>query len=333
MDMTTYKLAVIPGPGIGGEVVPEAVRLLESTDLNFDCRYFEIGFEVWKKTGSPVPDDVLAGVRETQACLFGATTTPVGVPGYKSAIIMLRRALGLYANVRPAKSYPTQKGMKDVDLVIVRENTEGMYSGWEFALPDSAYTIRVITRKATERIARFAFELAMKRRKKVTIVTKANVLRVSDGLFLEVAQKVAEDYPDVEVEEAFVDVTAMRLVLKPQIFDVIVTSNLFGDILSDESAGLVGGLGLAPSANIGDDYALFEPVHGSAPRLAGKDIANPMAAIMASKMMLDYFGENRWAERIEKAIVSVLEEGKVLTPDLGGSSSTKQVTDAIIDVL
>jgi len=331
--MTTYKLAVIPGPGIGGEVVPEAVRLLESTDLNFDCRYFEIGFEVWQKTGTPVPDDVLAGVRETQACLFGATTTPVGVPGYKSAIIMLRRALGLYANVRPAKSYPTQKGMKDVDLVIVRENTEGMYRGWEFKLPDSAYTIRVISRTATERITRFAFELAMKRRKKVTVVTKANVLRVSDGLFLEVARKVAEDYPDVEVEEAFVDVTAMRLILKPTIFDVIVTSNLFGDILSDESAGLVGGLGLAPSANIGTDYALFEPVHGSAPRLAGKNIANPMAAIMASKMMLDYLGENSWAERIENAIVSVLKEGKVLTPDLGGSSSTEQVTDAIIDAL
>lgn len=333
MDMTTYNIAVIPGPGIGGEVVPEAVRLLESTDLTFDCRYFEIGFEVWKKTGTPVPDDVLAGVRETQACLFGATTTPVGVPGYKSAIIMLRRSLGLYANVRPAKSYSTHKGMKDIDLVIVRENTEGMYSGWEFRLPESAYTMRVITRKATERITRFAFELAMKRRKKVTVVTKANVLRVSDGLFLEVARKVAEDYPDVEVEEAFVDVTAMRLVLKPTIFDVIVTSNLFGDILSDESAGLVGGLGLAPSANIGTNYALFEPVHGSAPRLAGKNIANPMAAIMASKMMLDYLGENRWAERIENAIISVLEEGKFLTPDLGGSSSTKQVTDAIIDAL
>jgi isopropylmalate/isohomocitrate dehydrogenase-like protein len=333
MDMTTYKLAVIPGPGIGGEVVPEAVRLLESTDLTFDCRYFEIGYEVWQKTGSPVPDDILAGIRQTQACLFGATTTPVGVPGYKSAIITLRRALGLYANVRPAKSYPTQKGMKDVDLVIVRENTEGMYSGWEFELPDSAYTVRVITRKATERIARFAFELAMKRRKKVTVVTKANVLRVSDGLFLEVARKVADDYPEVEVEEAFVDVTAMRLILKPHIFDVIVTSNLFGDILSDEAAGLVGGLGLAPSANIGADYALFEPVHGSAPRLAGKGIANPMAAIMASKMMLDYLGETSWAERIENAIVTVLEEGKVLTPDLGGSSSTTQVTDAIINAL
>jgi isopropylmalate/isohomocitrate dehydrogenase-like protein len=331
--MTTYKLAVIPGPGIGAEVISETVRLLESTDLSFDCRYFEVGYEVWQKTGSPVPDDVLAGISKTQACLFGATTTPVGVPGYKSAIITLRTALGLYANVRPAKSYPNQKGMNDVDLVIVRENTEGMYSGWEFELPDSAYTIRVITRKATERITRFAFELAMKRRKKVTIVTKANVLRKSDGLFLEVARKVAENYPDVEVDEAFVDVTAMRLILKPNIFDVIVTSNLFGDILSDESAGLVGGLGLAPSANIGADYALFEPVHGSAPRLAGKGIANPMAAILASKMMLEYLGENRWAERIENAIVNVLNEGKVLTPDLGGSSSTTQVTDAIIDAL
>lgn len=331
--MTTYKLAVIPGPGIGAEVVPEAVRLLNSTDLTFDCRYFEIGYEVFKKTGTPVPDDVLAGVRKTQACLFGATTTPVGVPGYKSAIITLRRALGLYANVRPAKSYPNQKGMKDVDLVIVRENTEGMYSGMEFELPDSAYTLRVITRKATEQITRFAFDLAMKRNKKVTVVTKANVLRKSDGLFLEVSRNVAKDYPDVEVEEAFVDVTAMRLILKPKIFDVIVTSNLFGDILSDEAAGLVGGLGLAPSANIGTDYALFEPVHGSAPRLAGKNIANPMATFLASKMMLDYLGENKWAQRIENAIVTVLKEGKVLTPDLGGSSSTTQVTDAIIDAL
>jgi len=331
--MTTYKLAVIPGPGIGAEVVPEAVRLLESTDLTFDCRYMEIGYEVFKKTGTPVPDEVLTEIRKTQACLFGATTTPVGVLGYKSAIITLRRALGLYANVRPAKSYPIQKSMKDVDLVIVRENTEGLYSGMEFELPDSAYTLRVITRKATELITRFAFDLAMKRRKKVTVVTKANVLRKSDGLFLEVSRKVAEDYPDVEVEEFFVDVTAMKLVLKPHIFDVIVTSNLFGDILSDEAAGLVGGLGLAPSANIGADYALFEPVHGSAPRLAGRGIANPMAAILASKMMLDYLGENRWAERVEKAVVSVLEEGKVLTPDLGGSSSTKQVTDAIINAL
>ncbi len=331
--MTTYKLAVIPGPGIGAEVVPEAIRVLESTDLKFDCRYLEVGYDVWLKTGSPVPDDVLAEIWKTQACLFGATTTPVGVPGYKSAIITLRNALGLYANVRPAKSYPNTKSMKNVDLVVVRENTEGMYSGWEFEMPDSAYTVRVITRKATERITRFAFDLALKRNKKVTIVTKANVLRKSDGLFLEVARKVAKDYPSVEVEEAFVDVTAMRLILKPNIFDVIVTSNLFGDILSDEAAGLVGGLGLAPSANIGADYALFEPVHGSAPALAGRGIANPMAAILASKMMLDYFGESFWAERIENAIISVLNEAKVLTPDLGGSSSTTALTDSIINAL
>lgn len=331
--MGNYKLAVIPGPGIGAEVISEAIRLLKSTDLKFDFNYFEIGYEVFKKTGNPVPDYVLAGIRKTQACLFGATTTPVGVSGYKSAIITLRRALGLYANVRPAKTYPIAKSMKDVDLVIVRENTEGMYSGMEFELFDSAYTIRVITRKATERITRFAFDLAMKRNKKVTVVTKANVLRKSDGLFLEVTREIAKDYPDVEVEEAFVDVTAMRLILKPKIFDVILTSNLFGDILSDEAAGLVGGLGLAPSANIGEDYALFEPVHGSAPRLAGKGIANPMAAMLASKMMLDYFGEKRWADRIENAIITVLKQKKVLTPDLGGNSSTTQVTDAIIDKL
>ena len=329
MDMT-YRIAVIPGPGIGGEVIPETVRLLESTDLKFDFSYMEVGYEVFKKTGTPVPDDILAKMRKTQACLFGATATPVGVEGYRSAIITLRKALGLFANVRPAKSYPSQKGIEDIDLVIVRENTEGLYSGMEFELADSAYSIRVITRKATERIVRFAFDLAMKRRKKVTVVTKANVLRKSDGLFLGVARGVAEDYSEVEVEEAFVDVTAMRLVLKPQIFDVIVTPNLFGDILSDEAAGLVGGLGLAPSANIGEDYALFEPVHGSAPRLAGKGIANPMAAILASKMMLDFLGENSWAERVENAVVAVLKEGKVLTPDLGGSSSTKQVTNAII---
>ena len=331
--MTTYKIAVIPGPGIGSEVVPEAIRVLESTELNFDCKYFEVGFEVWQKTGFPVPDSVLDGIKKTQACLFGATTTPVGVPGYKSAIITLRTALGLYANVRPAKSYPNQKGMKNVDLVIVRENTEGLYSGMEFEIGDSAYSIRKITRQATERITKFAFELAMKRQKKVTVVTKANVLRLSDGLFLDVSRKIAKDFPEVEVEEAFIDVTAMRLILKPEIFDVIVTSNLFGDILSDESAGLVGGLGLAPSANIGETYALFEPVHGSAPRLAGKNIANPIAAILASKMMLEYLGEKSWAERIEKAVVSLLKEGKVLTPDLGGSSSTTQVTDAIIEDL
>ncbi|MCW4022823.1 MAG: isocitrate/isopropylmalate dehydrogenase family protein [Candidatus Bathyarchaeota archaeon] len=332
--MTTYKLAVIPGSGIGHEVVPEAIRLLESTDLTFDCQTFEIGYEVFKKTGSSVPDDVINQMRNsTQACLFGATTTPLGVPGYKSAILTLRKAFDLYANIRPAKSLPLKTSFEGVDLVIVRENTEGLYSGMEFELPDTACSVRVITRKATERIVKYAFELALKRNKQLTVVTKANIMRKSDGLFLEVARGVAKDYPEIEMKELLVDVAAMNLVMRPQAYDVIVTSNLFGDILSDEAAGLVGGLGLAPSANIGADYALFEPVHGSAPDIAGKGIANPMAAVMAAKMMLDYLGETNWALRVEKAVLSVLKEGKTLTSDLGGSSSTAQVTDAIIEAL
>lgn len=328
-----YKIAVIPGDGIGKTVVPEAVRVLESTGLEFDFQYMEVGYEVFKKVGTSVPEDILSKIKRTQACLFGATTTPVGVADYRSAVVTLRKALDLYANVRPAKSYPIRSSVKDVDLVIVRENTEGLYSGIEFELEDSAFTLRMITRRASERIARFAFNLAMKRRRKVTVVTKANVLRKSCGLFREVTLLVAKDYPEVEVNELFVDVAAMNLVLKPQVFDVILTSNLFGDILSDEAAGLVGGLGLASSANIGDDYALFEPVHGSAPDIAGKGIANPMAAILSAKMMLNYLGENKWAEHVENAVVTVLKEGKHLTPDIGCTSTTREVAEAIIDAL
>jgi isopropylmalate/isohomocitrate dehydrogenase-like protein len=328
-----YKIAVIPGDGIGKTVVPEAVRVLESTGLEFDFQYMEVGYEVFKKVGTSVPEDVLSKIKGTQACLFGATTTPVGVADYRSAVVTLRKALDLYANVRPAKSYPIRSSVKDVDLVIVRENTEGLYSGIEFELEDSAFTLRMITRRASEKIAKFAFDLAMKRRRKVTVVTKANVLRKSCGLFREVSLLVAKDYPEVKVNELFVDVAAMNLVLKPQAFDVILTSNLFGDILSDEAAGLVGGLGIASSANIGDDYALFEPVHGSAPDIAGKGIANPMAAILSAKMMLDYLGENKWAEHVENAVVTVLREGKHLTPDLGGASTTREVAETIINVL
>jgi len=328
-----HKIAVIPGDGIGKTVVPEAVRVLESTGLKFDFRYMEVGYEVFRKIGTSVPEDVLSKIEETQACLFGATTTPIGVADYRSAIVTLRKMLDLYANVRPAKSYPVRSSVKDVDLVIVRENTEGLYSGIEFELEDSAFALRMITRRASERIARFAFNLAMKRRKKVTIVTKANVLRKTCGLFRKVSLLVAKDYTEVEVDELFVDVAAMNLVLKPQVFDVILTSNLFGDILSDEAAGLVGGLGIAPSANIGDNYALFEPVHGSAPDIAGKGIANPMATILSAKMMLDYLGESRWAQQVEKAVITVLKEGKHLTPDLGGDSTTHEVTEAIIGAL
>jgi isopropylmalate/isohomocitrate dehydrogenase-like protein len=328
-----YKIAVIPGDGIGKTVVPEAVRVLESIGLEFDFQYMKVGYEVFRKIGTSVPEDVLSKIKETQACLFGATTTPVGVADYRSAVVTLRRTLDLYANVRPTKSYPIRSSAKDVDLVIVRENTEGLYSGIEFELEDSAFTLRMITRRASERIARFAFNLAMKRNRKVTVVTKANVLRKSCGLFREVSLLVAKDYPEVEVNELFVDVAAMNLVMKPQVFDVILTPNLFGDILSDEAAGLVGGLGLASSANMGDDYALFEPVHGSAPDIAGKEIANPMAAILSAKMMLDYLGEDKWAEHVENAVMIVLRKKKHLTPDLGGTSTTHEVTEAIIDAL
>ncbi len=331
MDM--YEIAVIPGDGIGKTVTSEAVRVLKNTDLKFKFKFIKVGYKVFKKIGTSVPENVLFEMKKTQACLFGATTTPVGVPNYRSAIVTLRKALDLYANVRPVKSYPVRGCVRDVDLVIVRENTEGLYSGVEFETEDSAFAVRVITRRASERIAKFAFNLAMRRRKKVTIVTKANVMRKTCGLFREVALLVAKDYPKVEVNELFVDVAAMNLILKPQLFDVIVTSNLFGDILSDEAAGLIGGLGLAPSGNIGDNYGLFEPVHGSAPDIAGKGIANPIAAILAAKMMLDYLGEDKWAERVEKAVVTVLKEEKHLTPDLGGSSTTSDVTEAIVSAL
>jgi isopropylmalate/isohomocitrate dehydrogenase-like protein len=327
------KIAVIPGDGIGRTVVHEAIRVLESTDIQFDFSYMEAGYEVYKKVGTPVPEEVISELKGTEACLFGATTTPLGIPGYKSMIVTLRTLLGLYANVRPAKSYPLPMSREGVDLIVLRENTEGLYSGVEFETEGSAFTIRVITKKASERIARFGFNLAMKRRRRVSIVTKANIMRKTCGLFRDVSLLVAKEFPDVDVDELFVDVAAMNLILKPQVYDVIVTTNMFGDILSDEAAGLVGGLGLAPSANIGDAYALFEPVHGSAPDIAGKGIANPIAAILSAKMMLEYIGEIKWAERVETAVAAVLNNGTKITPDIGGISSTFEVTDAIIEAL
>lgn len=331
--MTMYKIAVVPGDGIGNEVVPAALKVLEATGIAFDFHQVDVGLEVYRKTGKAVPDEAIEAIKENDACLFGATTTPVGGGDYKSATLTLRRALNVYANVRPAKSYPVEGTRRGVDLIVLRENTEGLYSGIEFESEGAAYTLRVITRKASERIARFGYELARKRRGKVTVVTKANIMRKTGGLFRETALGVAEEYPDVEVNELLIDVAAMRLVMSPEAFDVIVAPNLFGDILSDEAAGLVGGLGMAPSANIGDDYGLFEPVHGSAPDIAGRGIANPIAAILSARMMLDHIGESVWAQRIEDAVVATLREGKSLTPDLGGTSTTVGLAEAVIDAL
>ncbi|MBN1682586.1 isocitrate/isopropylmalate dehydrogenase family protein [Candidatus Bathyarchaeota archaeon] len=328
-----YKVALIPGDGIGKEVIPEAVRVLKQTNLNFDFSFAEIGYDVWKKTGQSVTEDTLEEIKKNQAILFGATTTPNGIKNYKSAILTLRKSLDLYANIRPIKSYQIKGIRNDIDLIIVRENTEGLYSEIEFGDNNSVYTIRVITKTASERIAKVAFNIANTRRKKVTIVTKTNILRKSCGLFRDTCLNIQKEYPDIETNEMYIDTTALNIIIKPEYFDVILTTNLFGDILSDEAAGLIGGLGVTPSANIGEKYALFEPVHGSAPDIAGKGIANPMAAILSAVMMLQYFQEKKYADKIENAINIVLKEAKYLTPDLGGNNTTKDFTDAVISSL
>jgi homoisocitrate dehydrogenase len=280
----------------------------------------------------------LAACRAAEAVLFGAVSSPLApvdamrASPYRSPIVALRRELGLYANLRPAVSRPVPGSRPGIDLLIVRENTEGLYAGRERRADDEAVTERVITRGASARIARVACEAAQGRRGQVTIVHKANVLRATCGLFREAALAVASEFPDLHVEEMLVDTAAMRLVTDPERFDVIVTTNLFGDILSDEAAGLVGGLGLAPSGNVGDGQALFEPVHGSAPDIAGRGIANPVGAILAAAMMLDYLGEGLAAERVRRAVEVVLRDGP-RTPDLGGTATTDDVTDAIVAAL
>jgi 3-isopropylmalate dehydrogenase len=279
-----------------------------------------------EKTGVALPKETVDIVKKSQACLFGAAGESAA-----DVIVKMRQELDLYVNLRPIKSYPRTKCLFDnLDFVIVRENTEGLYIGREEYTEDGATALRVITRNASERICKFAFEYAKKTgRKKVTAVHKANVLKKTDGLFKDTFYKVAENYPDVELDDRYVDATAMFFITKPEMFDVIVTTNLFGDILSDEGAGLVGGLGLIPSANIGKNNGLFEPVHGSAPRHAGKGTANPSAMILSAVLMLDYLEENYEARRLENALVEVLAEGKLVTPDLGGKSSTMQMAEEV----
>ncbi len=318
------KITIIPGDGIGKEVMNAATYVLDSLELNLDYIFASAGYECFEKTGSTIPDETINLTKKTSATLFGAVTT---VPGHKSAILSLRKELDLYANIRPVKSYPGVNSLfQDLDFVIIRENSEGLYSGLEEYTDEGAVAKRVITRRASERISKFAFDYAQKTgRKKVTAVHKANVLKKTDGVFKDSFYKVGEEYPDLEKEDFYVDATAMYFLTKPHIFDVLVTTNLFGDILSDEGAGLVGGLGLIPSANIGDKQGLFEPVHGSAPRHAGKGTANPAAMMLSAVLMLDYLEEHDEARRMEKALIDVLDEGKVVTGDLGGTASTMEM--------
>lgn len=326
-----YQIAVIPGDGIGKEVMEATISVLDELDVDFDYIYGIAGDECNEEHGTPLPQETIDIVRDSDACLFGAAGETAA-----DVIVKIRQEMKMFANLRPVKSYPNTKSLfENVDFMIVRENTEGLYiADQEEETEDGAIAKRVITREAEERIIDYAFQYAKDNdRTKVTAVHKANVLKKTDGLFKEIFYEVGEKYPDIDTEDFYVDATAMYLVTQPQEFQVVVTTNLFGDILSDEGAGLVGGLGLIPSANIGADGALFEPVHGSAPDIAGQQKANPIAMILSAIMMLRYLGENDAADKFDAAILKVLSEGKTLTGDLGGSATTMEVAQAVKNAL
>ena len=322
-----YQIAVVPGDGIGKEVMEATIFVLDSLDIDFDYVYAEAGDECLEKTGNALPGETLDTIRNADACLFGAAGETAA-----DVIVKIRQEMKMFANLRPVKTYPNTNSLfENIDFMIVRENTEGMYiADEESYTDDGAVARRIITKEAEERIIDYAFNYALENNKtKVTAVHKANVLKKTDGLFKEIFYEVAERYPDIATEDFYVDATAMYLITQPQSFEVIVTTNLFGDILSDEGAGLVGGLGLIPSANIGEDGALFEPVHGSAPDIAGQGKANPIAMMLSAIMMLRYIGENEAADRFDAAILKVLNDADILTADLGGNASTMEVAQAV----
>ena len=323
-----YRICVIPGDGIGPEVMEAALTVLKAMDLDMEFYPALAGNACFQKLGTTIPSQTVDLALQTDATLFGAITS---VPGQRSAILTLRKELDLYANFRPVKSYPGIEALyPDLDFLIVRENTEGLYAGQEEYTPEGAQALRVVTRKASRRICEFAFRQAQKKGfKRVTAVHKANVLMKTDGIFREAFYQVAEEYPELQAEDLYVDAAAMFLVKNPQRFQVLVTTNLFGDILSDEGAGLVGGLGMVPSANIGDKNALFEPVHGSAPDIAGQGVANPTAMLLSVVMMLRHLKEEDEASKLEKALLMTLKEGRVLTPDLGGDASTLKMAQEV----
>jgi 3-isopropylmalate dehydrogenase len=336
--MTEYKISVIPGDGIGPELTDATIKILEAVEKKFGLEltmiYAEAGDTCKEKRGVPLPEDSVQKIRESHACLKG----PVGETA-ADVIVKLRLMFDLYANLRPIKTYPAATAARqDIDMFFVRENTEDVYRGLEHTLdPNTTICIRVITRRACERIAKRAFEIARLRngKKKVTAIHKANVMRVTDGLFASVCREVSKQYPDIAFNELYVDAASMRLIKEPQDFDVLCTCNMFGDILSDEAAQLVGGLGMAPGANIGDTFALFEPIHGSAPNRAGKQTANPLSMILSAAMMLNWLGERykdgkciKAGAAIEEAVVKTLK-AKNSVPDLGGKKTTLGMADAI----
>jgi isocitrate dehydrogenase (NAD+) len=336
----THIITLIPGDGIGPEITRAATKVIESSGLKVDWEIVEAGMNALEKYRDPLPEEVIRSVERNKVALKGPLTTPVG-KGFRSINVALRKEFELYVNQRPAKTF---KGIKTlyfdhIDLVIFRENLEEFYSGIEHYIDSSrsaAETIGIVTRKGSERIIRYSFEYAKKHgRKKLTLVHKANILKYTGGLFLDVGKEIAKEYSEIEFDDKIIDNMAMQMVMNPYQFDCIVTTNLFGDILSDLASGLVGGLGMAPGANIGDNAGIFEAVHGSAPDIAGMNIANPSAVILASVMMLDYIGETEKAKKIEKALASVINKGKTVTRDINKDSyvGTMEFADAVIKEL
>ena len=328
-----HTITLIPGDGIGPEIIAATVRVIEATGVEIEWETQIIGAYALEKFGVTIPDETIASIKRNRVALKGPLATPIG-KGFTSVNVGLRKALDLYANVRPVKALPNVEcRYPELDLVIVRENTEDLYSGLEHVVvPGVVESIKIITEKASTRIARYAFEHAVKMgRKKVTAMHKANIMKLSDGLFLECFYNMAKEFPDIEADDKIIDNACMQLVMRPEQFDVMVLENLYGDIVSDLCAGLIGGLGLAPGANIGEQGAVFEAVHGSAPDIAGQGIANPTAIMMSALLMLRHIGEMDAADRMEKALMEVFAEGNVRTKDLGGSASTSDFATAIIE--
>lgn len=332
--MSKRRIATIPGDGIGPEILEATIEILAAAGFEADWIPFDAGLAAIDKGKPAMPPETIEGIRELGIALKSPTTTPAG-KGHSSANVALRKALDLYANVRPAKTLPGLKGPfadKNLDMIIVRENTEDLYAGIEFQPhPDIAQGVKVITRPGCQRICYYAFDMARKQgRRRVTAVHKANIMKLCDGMFLEEFYKVAADFPDIKADDIIVDNCCMQLVTRPEQFDVLVTENLYGDIVSDLCAGLVGGLGLAPGANIGKSVAVFEAVHGSAPDIAGKGVANPTALLFSAVMMLRHIGENQIADKIMNSVMHVCRDGKCLTVDLGGTAKTRDYMGEVI---
>src|SRR5437763_5552706 len=331
----SHKITLIPGDGIGSEVTQAVVRILEATGLKFEWETVQAGAEAFEKYKEYIPKALTESIERTHVALKGPITTPIG-GGFASINVQLRRQFELYANFRPARNLPhIPTRYPDVDLVIVRENTESLYSGLEHeVVPGVVESLKIITEKASTRIARFAFDYARRHgRKKIHAIHKANIMKMSDGLFLRSVRTVAAQFPEIQYQELIVDNACMQMVMDPLQFDMLLLPNLYGDVMSDLAAGLVGGLGVVPSANIGDDCAMFEAVHGTAPDIAGKGLANPTALLMSALLMLDHLGERAAGEQIEAALMKVYRDGTHTTKDVGGKASTEQFADAVIAAL